>query len=56
MGLMDHSMKVIADGFIVFIGRYHVYNHRLQKRSYIEVDCGILLQCIFMGILGVKCI
>lgn len=46
MGLMDHSVKVIADGFMVFIGRHHVYNHGLQMRSYIEVEWGI-----FMGIL-----
>jgi hypothetical protein len=24
MGLMDHSAKVIADGFIVFVGRHLV--------------------------------
>jgi hypothetical protein len=51
MGLMDHSVKVIADGFIVFVGRHHVYNHDLQMRSYIEVDSGVLLQSVVMGVL-----
>ena len=32
MGLMDDSVKVIADGFIVFVGR-----HRVQSRIANEV-------------------
>jgi hypothetical protein len=43
---MDHSVEVISDGFIVFVGRHHVYSHGLQTRSYIEVDCGVLLQSV----------
>jgi len=63
MGLMAHSVKIIADGFTVFVGRccVHswianevVYIHGLQMR-YIEVDCGMLLQSTFMGIIRVRC-
>jgi len=32
MGLMDHSVKVIADGFVVFVGR-----HRVQSQIANEV-------------------
>jgi hypothetical protein len=48
---MDHSVRVLADGFIVFVGRHHVYNHSLQMRSYTEVDYGVLLQSVIMGVL-----
>jgi hypothetical protein len=32
-----------------------VYIHGLQMRLYIEVDCGMLLQSAFMGIIRVRC-